>query len=129
MPCTYLPPRSAEATAATRHAAIAKPNATVSPPLERRGDPHVVTLGPGERRMFAFRVAVPRRTRPGLYLAGITAQSAAAPRSVRVGRRGHTSARAIVIDQVTVGAAVTVGLHHRGVVRLTRPARSRWSAG
>jgi hypothetical protein len=42
--------------------------------------PRAVTLGPGERRMFAFQVAVPRRTRPGQYLAGITAQSASAER-------------------------------------------------
>ena len=48
-------------------------------------------------------------TGPGQYLAGITAESAIKPKSVQVGKHGHASARAIIIDQVTVGVAVTVG--------------------
>jgi hypothetical protein len=71
--------------------------------------PHTVTLAPGARKMFAFRVTVPRWTRPGQYLAGITAESAVRPRSVVVGSNGHAQARAIIIDEVTVGVAVTVG--------------------
>jgi hypothetical protein len=71
--------------------------------------PHTVTLAPGARKIFAFRVIVPRWTRPGQYLAGITAESAIRPRSVIVGSNGHSQARAIIIDEVTVGVAVTVG--------------------
>lgn len=71
--------------------------------------PGTVTLAPGARKMFAFRVTVPRWARPGQYLAGITAESAIRPRSVLVGTNGHAQARAIIIDQVTVGVAVTVG--------------------
>ena len=73
------------------------------------GLPHTVTLLPGTRKAMRFRVAVPRQTRPGQYLAGITAQSAVQPGPVRVGSNGHASARAIIIDQVIVGVAVTVG--------------------
>jgi hypothetical protein len=71
--------------------------------------PGTVTLTPGERKMFAFRVTVPRWTQPGQYLAGVTAESAIRPRSVVVGSNGHAQARAIIIDEVTVGVAVTVG--------------------
>lgn len=73
------------------------------------GLPRTVTLAPGARRALSFRVAVPRGTRPGQYLAGITAESALRRRAVRLGSHGHASARAIIIDQVTVGVAVTVG--------------------
>ena len=73
------------------------------------GLPHTVTLVPGQRKALGFRVAVPAGTRPGQYLAGITAESAIRPKAVQVGRNGHASARAIIIDQVTVGVAVTVG--------------------
>jgi hypothetical protein len=73
------------------------------------GLPHVVTLAPGERKGLVFRVAVPAGTGPGQYLAGITAESAIKPKAVQVGKNGHASARAIIIDQVTVGVAVTVG--------------------
>jgi hypothetical protein len=74
-----------------------------------KGLPGKVTLAPGARKLFAFRVTVPRWTRPGQYLAGITAESAIRPRSVVVGSNGHSQARAIIIDEVTVGVAVTVG--------------------
>jgi hypothetical protein len=73
------------------------------------GLPRTIILAPGARKGLVFRVAVPHQTRPGQYLAGLTAQSAIRPHAVRVGSKGHASARAIVIDQVTVGIAVTVG--------------------
>jgi hypothetical protein len=73
------------------------------------GLPATVTLAPGAREALSFKVAVPARTRRAQYLAGITAQSAIRPRSVQVGKNGQASARAIIIDQVTVGVAVTVG--------------------
>jgi hypothetical protein len=74
-----------------------------------RGLPHVIALSPGARKLVAFRVTVPRWTRPGQYLAGVTVESAIRPRPVVVGRNGRASARAIIIDEVTVGVAVTVG--------------------
>jgi hypothetical protein len=73
------------------------------------GLPHTVTLAPGARRALPFRVTVPARTRPGQYLAGLTAQAAVRPKAVQVGRNRRASAKAIIIDQVTVGVAVTVG--------------------
>lgn len=73
------------------------------------GLPVTVTLAPGARMALGFRIAVPARTRPGQYLAGLTAEPAIRPRPVRVGSNGHASARAIIIDEVTVGVAVTVG--------------------
>jgi hypothetical protein len=73
------------------------------------GLPATVTLAPGAREALGFRVRIPARTRPAQYLAGITAESAIRPRAVRVGSNGHASAKAIIIDQVTVGVAVTVG--------------------
>jgi hypothetical protein len=50
-----------------------------------------------------------RGGRPGQYLAGLTAQAAVRPKAVQVGRNRRASAKAIIIDQVTVGVAVTVG--------------------
>jgi hypothetical protein len=73
------------------------------------GLPATVTLAPGARRVLAFTIAVPSRTPPGQYLAGITAESATRPRAVRVGSSGPASATIITIDKVTVGVAVTVG--------------------
>jgi hypothetical protein len=73
------------------------------------GLPAAVTLAPGAREALPFTVTVPARTRPAQYLAGITVESAIRPRPVQVGSNGHASAKAIIIDQVTVGVAVTVG--------------------
>lgn len=73
------------------------------------GLPPVVTVGPGAGLPLRFTVTVPAGTRPGQYLAGIAAEPAARPAAVRVGRAGRSSARAVIIDQVIVGVAVTVG--------------------
>lgn len=73
------------------------------------GLPALVTLAPGARMALGFRVAVPAATRPGQYLAGLMAQSAIRPSPVRVGSNGHASAKVTIIDQVTVGVAITVG--------------------
>lgn len=73
------------------------------------GLPPAVTLPAGTRRLLTFKVEVPRRTAPSQYLTGITATPAAKPPPVRVGHRGRSSAKAIIIDQVTVGVAITVG--------------------
>jgi hypothetical protein len=77
------------------------------------GLPKAVTLPARTQRLLTFKVEVPRRTAPSQYLTGITATPAAKPRPVRVGHRGHSSAKAIIIDQVTVGVAVTVGRYSR----------------
>jgi hypothetical protein len=73
------------------------------------GLPRTITLGADARQGLAFRVTVPRHIRPGQYLAGITAELATPPGPVKVGSNGHASAQAVIIDQVTVGVAVTVG--------------------
>ncbi|GHE38310.1 hypothetical protein GCM10017673_45830 [Streptosporangium violaceochromogenes] len=73
------------------------------------GLPSTVTLAPGERRSLTFRVHVPDDARPAQYLAGITAEPAVRPSAARVGANDRASAKAIIIKQVTVGVAVTVG--------------------
>jgi hypothetical protein len=88
------------------------------------GLPVTVTLAPGARKVLAFTIAVPRRTPPGQYLAGISAESATQPRAVRVGSNGPASASVIIIDKVTVGVAVTVGPLSRLRTALVIPAVS-----
>jgi hypothetical protein len=73
------------------------------------GLPATLTLPGGSRERVPFTVRVPARTAPGQYLAGITVESAAQPQPVQVGANGAARAQAIVIQQVTVGIAVTVG--------------------
>lgn len=91
------------------------------------GLPARVTLGPGASQTLPFRVAVPAGTRPAQYLAGITAQSAARPRPVRIGSGQHASAKAVIIDQVTVGVAVTVGrLSQLRTAVVVRPVTGAW---
>jgi hypothetical protein len=86
------------------------------------GLPAAVTLVPGTGRALGFRVAVPAGTRPGQYLAGITVVAAAPPRSVRIKSHGPVSVNVIVVDQVTVGVAITVGSLARLRTRLVVPA-------
>jgi hypothetical protein len=91
------------------------------------GLPARVTLGPGASQTLPFRVAVPAGTRSAQYLAGITAQSAARPRPVRIGSGQHASAKAVIIDQVTVGVAVTVGrLSQLRTAVVIRPVTGAW---
>ncbi len=73
------------------------------------GLPGKVTLAPGTAQELRFTVHVPAGTPPGQYLAGISAEPATTPKPVPVGSRGAAGAQAIVIEQVTVGVAVTVG--------------------
>ena len=93
------------------------------------GLPATVTLAPGARKTLAFKVAVPAGTPPAQYLAGITAESAIRPRAVRVGSNGHAAANAIIIDQVTVGVAVTVGTLSRLRTALAISAVTAGSVG
>jgi hypothetical protein len=73
------------------------------------GLPATVTLAPETAEVVRFTVHVPPGTRPGQYLAGITVAQATAPSSVAVGSAGTGSARAVIVEEVTVGVAVTVG--------------------
>jgi hypothetical protein len=73
------------------------------------GLPASVTLPGSTGAKVPFTVRVPAGTAPGQYLAGITVQSAAKPRRVQVGSNGNARAQAVIIQQVTVGVAVTVG--------------------
>jgi hypothetical protein len=93
------------------------------------GLPGAVTLAPGTGRALGFRVAVPAGTAPGQYLAGITVVAAAPPRPVRIKPHGHVSVNVIVIDQVTIGVAITVGRLARLRTRLVVPAVTAGSIG
>ena len=73
------------------------------------GLPSRVTLPAGHREQLTFTVRVPPKTPSGQYLSGIVAESAAGSGPVKVGSNGRASARAIIVDSVTVGLAVTVG--------------------
>jgi Bacterial protein of unknown function (DUF916) len=73
------------------------------------GLPAQVTLAPGAADQLRFTVQVPAGTPQGQYLAGISAEPATTPKPVPIGSRGSAGARAIVIEEVTVGVAVTVG--------------------
>ena len=80
-----------------------------------------VTLAAGVSEAVRFTVHVPAGTHNGQYLAGITGELATKPPSVQVGSNGQASARAIIIDQVTVAVAVTVGSPSALTTRLRIP--------
>jgi hypothetical protein len=93
------------------------------------GLPAIVTLPPGTGRALAFRVAVPAGTRPAQYLAGITATFATPPRPISLGSRGKVSVHVVVVDQVTVGVAITVGSRALLRTALVVPAVTAGSIG
>ena len=80
-----------------------------------------VTLPAGAVEQLPFTVRVPAGTTPGQYLAGLTVEAAVPPASVQVGSNGKATARAIIIERVTVGVAVTVGVLSRMTTRLRIP--------
>jgi hypothetical protein len=80
-----------------------------------------VALPAGAAERLAFTVRVPAGTPPGQYLAGLTVESATLPASVQVGSNGKATARAIIVERVTVGVAVTVGVLSRMTTRLRIP--------
>jgi hypothetical protein len=80
-----------------------------------------VRLPGGTAEQLPFTVRVPAGTPPGQYLAGLTVESATTPPSVKVGSNGKASARAIILERVTVGVAVTVGVLSRLTTRLRIP--------
>jgi hypothetical protein len=88
------------------------------------GLPAAVTLRAASAQGLPFTVTVPAGPAPGQYLAGITAESAAKPQPVRVGSNGKATAGAIIVQQVTVGVAVTVGSLSRLTMRLRIPGVS-----
>ena len=73
---------------------------------------------------------VPPRTPIRQYLAGLTAELAAKPRPVPVGTNHKgASAKAIIVRQVTVGVAVTVGSLSQLITRLAIPTVSGTAIG
>ena len=93
------------------------------------GLPATVTLPARTGRVLAFRVAVPPGTPRGQYLAGITVESAAPPSPVRAGVNGHASASVIIVSQVNVGVAITVGALARLRTRMAVLAVTSGSVG
>lgn len=93
------------------------------------GLPEVVTLPAGAAEKLQFTVHVPARTARGQYLAGITAEPAARPRAVQVGSNGAAKASAIIIEQATVGVAVTIGSPALLTTRLRIPGVSGAAVG
>jgi hypothetical protein len=113
---------AAGVTAANGGAAYASPSSRCSGTgCWVTGLPGVVTLSAGAYERIGFTMRVPHGTPNGQYLAGITAQPATRPRSVRVGSNGKATARAVIIPQVTVGVVVTVGALSRLRTRFLIP--------
>lgn len=88
-----------------------------------------VTVPAGAAERLPFTVRVPAGTPPGQYLAGLTVEAATPPPSVRVGSNGKATARAVIIERVTVGVAVTVGVLSRMRTRLRIPDVSGQAVG
>jgi hypothetical protein len=80
-----------------------------------------VALPAGAVKRLPFTVRVPAGTPSGQYLAGLTVEAATPPPSVQVGSNGKATARAVIIQRVTVGVAVTVGVLSRMTTRLRIP--------
>ena len=73
------------------------------------GLPRLVTLPAHTQERLDFTVTVPDGTAPGQYLGGISAGAEAASPSVIVGSSKRQSTRAVIVQDITVGVAVTVG--------------------
>ena len=93
------------------------------------GLPPAVTLAAGASTTLPFTVTVPAGTASRQYLAGITAQPKALPPSVTVGGSGQASAHAIIINQISVGVAVTVGRRSQLATVLKVPTVSGAAVG
>ena len=74
-----------------------------------QGLPRLVTLPAHAEERLDFTVRVPAYTSPGQYLGGISAGPNARPRPVLLGRSRKASSRAVIVQDVTIGVAVTVG--------------------
>jgi hypothetical protein len=88
-----------------------------------------VTLPGGGVKRVPFTVRVPAGTPAGQYLAGLTVEAAVPPASVQVGSNGKATARAVIIERVTVGVAVTVGVLSQMTTRLRIPDVSGQAIG
>jgi len=86
------------------------------------GLPGTVTLAAGSGQQLHFTVRVPAGTPAGEYLAGVTAAPAVRPPPVRVGSNGKASAVAVIISEVTIGVAITVGSPSGLVTQLQIPS-------
>jgi hypothetical protein len=73
------------------------------------GLPPTVTVGPHSQQAVPFRVTVPAGTAPGQYLAGVSATPATAAKPVTLKSTGRAGTRVVIVEQVSVGVAVTVG--------------------
>jgi hypothetical protein len=93
------------------------------------GLPGTVTLAAGTDERLRFTVHVPPGTAPGQYLAGLSAEPAVRPQPVQVGSDGKSQAQAVIIEQVTVGVAVTVGSLPQLITRLQIPGVSAIAEG
>lgn len=91
------------------------------------GLPATITLPPGTTESVRFLVKVPAGARPMQYLAGITARPVARAQPARGKASGHTGTRVIIVTQVTIGVAITVGklaaLHTKAAVTGVTAAR------
>jgi hypothetical protein len=74
-----------------------------------RGLPRLITLPAHAEERLNFTVRVPFDTSPGQYLGGISAGPDTRPRPVILGSSRKASSRAVVVEDVTIGVAVTVG--------------------
>jgi hypothetical protein len=88
-----------------------------------------VTLPADAAEKLPFVVRVPAGTPPGQYLAGLTVEAAVPPPSVQVGSNGKATARAVIIERVTVGVAVTVGVLSQLTTRMRIPGVSGQAIG
>jgi hypothetical protein len=73
------------------------------------GLPPRVSLSAGESRTIPFQVHIPAGSAKKQYLAGITVRSAVNPPPVTVGGGTGSRAQAVIVNEVTVGVAVTIG--------------------
>ncbi|MCW2934219.1 MAG: hypothetical protein JWM19_5181 [Actinomycetia bacterium] len=73
------------------------------------GLPRLVTLPAHGRELLEFTVRVPATTTPGQYLTGISAQPTTASGAMKVGSNRNSPSKAVVVEVVTIGVAVTVG--------------------
>lgn len=73
------------------------------------GLPRTVTVKPHSEQAAPFRVIVPVGAAPSQYLAGISATPATAPKPIKLKSTGPAGTQVVIVQQVSVGVAVTVG--------------------
>jgi hypothetical protein len=73
------------------------------------GLPPTVTLPANGTQTVPFTVTVPAGTAPMQYLAGITVEPTTTSAPTKLGSKGGASAQAVIVHQINIGVAVTVG--------------------